>query len=886
MKTSTLRNAISIALLAVVAGTGTSPALAQGATAGPITPSQTSTIGEQTKVDFDLPAGTLAAALDALGAQSGMQVDYPPALVANKRVKAIHGHMSWREALDRLLQGSGLAYRQASDTTVVITRPQASARTGSHGASTRQATTASPSASKVTELSTLTVTGTRIRGGTTASPVITIGSEQIQAEGFTDLGQVIRHIPQNFSGGQNPGVARGPNVGVNNYNVTGGSALNLRGLGADATLTLLNGHRMAYGGSFQTVDISAIPVEAVDRIEIVPDGASAIYGSDAVGGVANVILKRDFNGVTVGARYGGATEGGLITREYTATAGTTWSTGGLIATWKKSSNDPIYADQRDYTRSMYQPSTLWQGNHLRSGLVSLHQSVGESVELHLDALRNERNILTVEVYSPSIYYPDMPKTTATLVAPSLDLRLPNDWVLSLSVALGKNKTIEYEQEVNSDTGIASPKNYLYNNKSLAYELGAEGRLFTLPGGDAKLAVGVGYRHNDFLYRLSDNTVAADGGESSRFAYAELNLPLVGPEQGIGGVERFELTGAARTQDGTYGRVTTPKFGLIYSPDTDFTLKASWGKSFKEPTLYQRYWTPSSYLYSPTVFGGVTRYPADATVIWRSGGNADLRPERARTWSASLSFHPEALPGLESELTWFDIDYADRIVAPIVVAEALTNPAYAGLFVHYQPSDAVQAEALAHSRDFYNYIGGTPYDPSKVVAIVDDRYANTVRQRIKGIDLSGSYLFDLGAGQLTVRGSASWLDSKQILVAGESASDLSGTLFYPAKLNSRIGAVWRQGGFTASLFGNYKSGVTDISNGRKGASFTTVDAALRYDTGERDDAWSNLALELSAQNLLNRAPPLYAATSLSFTPYDSTNYSAVGRFLSLSLSKHW
>src|SRR5690606_39717167 len=66
--------------------------------------------------------------------------------------------------------------------------------------------------------------------------------------------------------------------------VTGGSSLNLRGLGPDATLTLLNGRRMAYSGFVQAVDIGAIPVEAVDRVEIVADGASAIYGSDAVGG--------------------------------------------------------------------------------------------------------------------------------------------------------------------------------------------------------------------------------------------------------------------------------------------------------------------------------------------------------------------------------------------------------------------------------------------------------------------------------------------------------------------------------------------------------------------------------------------------------------------------
>src|SRR5690606_21184391 len=123
----------------------------------------------------------------------------------------------------------------------------------------------------------------------------------------------------NFTGGQNPGVLMG-NVaggGLANQNVTGGSGLNLRGLGPDASLTLLSGRRLAYGGFVQSVDISAIPVEAVERVEIVADGASAIYGSDAVGGVANVVLKRDFEGVALSARYGAASDGGLATHEYT-----------------------------------------------------------------------------------------------------------------------------------------------------------------------------------------------------------------------------------------------------------------------------------------------------------------------------------------------------------------------------------------------------------------------------------------------------------------------------------------------------------------------------------------------------------------------------------------
>src|SRR6185312_8797256 len=142
-----------------------------------------------------------------------------------------------------------------------------------------------------------------IRGGSTPSPVITIGSEQIQQEGFSDLGEVIRSVPQNFSGGQNPGVAGVSSGSNSNQNITGGSGIDLRGLGPDATLTLLNGRRMSYGGFSQAVDISAIPVEAVERIEIVPDGASAVYGSDAVGGVTNVTTPARCTGLR---RYGRA----------------------------------------------------------------------------------------------------------------------------------------------------------------------------------------------------------------------------------------------------------------------------------------------------------------------------------------------------------------------------------------------------------------------------------------------------------------------------------------------------------------------------------------------------------------------------------------------------
>lgn len=884
MKTSTLRNAISVALFAATAA-ATGLALADGAASATSTPNQPAVADASTAIDFDLPAGTLAAALDALGSQSGLRLDYPAELVAAKQVREVRGRMSWHEALGRLLQGSGLSYRQTGGGTVVIQRTQERTIPGWRAASGAPAATTSPTAPAVGNLATITVTGTRIRGGTTPSPVITIGRQRIKEEGFADLGEVIRSLPQNFSGGQNPGVAAGAAAGgPSDQNITGGSGLDLRGLGPDATLTLLNGRRMSYGGFAQAVDISGIPVDAVDRIEIVPDGASAIYGSDAVGGVANVILKRDFKGVTAGARYGGATDGGLVTHEYNATVGTAWDTGGLLVAGKKSSNDPIYSDQRDYTQSMYRPSTLWQGNDLRSGLLSLHQSIGEDAELHMDALGSRRDIQTDLSYG-SVYYPYQAHTHSTLVAPGLDLWLGGDWTLTLGAAIGNEKTSYAQPTVASATGVAVANSLgAYTNRSRSYEIGAEGPLFTVPGGEARLAAGMGYRDNRFLAQsLTRHTITADGGQGSRYAYAELSLPLIGPGQGSGGADRLALTGAVRTEDGDYGTVTTPKLGIIYAPSADVSLKASWGKSFKAPTLLQRYSTQTGIYYTAATFGG-TGYPADATVLWLSGGNADLRPERARTWSASLAFHPEALPGLDTELTWFDIDYGERILQPITSYDVFGNPAYAN-FVTNGPTEAAQATALAGVSDFFNYVG-TPYDASKVVAIIDGRFVNASRQRIKGIDLSGSNRFDLGAGRLTLRGTASWLHSTQTLTAAQSPYDLAGTLFHPDRTSIRVGAVWNQGGFTAGLFGNYKSGVKNTADGRKGASFLTFDSTLRYDTGEGRGLLGNTAFELAVQNLLNRAPPLYAVTSLAYAPYDSTNYSAVGRYLSLSVSKHW
>ncbi len=841
--------------------------------------------------EYAISSQPLGTALNQLALAADRQIMVPPELVRGRTAPALAGHYSLDAALRHVLAGSGLTYGVTGNGAVIVRRaPQ--------DAPDRPSKPAPAAGQKVDQdpepatLQSVTVTGTRIRGGTTPSPVITIGSERIQQEGFATLGEVVRSLPQNYSGGQNPGVIPFTisGAGGQNTNVTGGSALNLRGLGQDASLTLLNGRRMAYGGVSQGVDISAIPVEAVERIEIVPDGASAIYGSDAVGGVANVILRRSFDGASVSARRGGATDGGLATREYAATGGTTWTSGGLMATVKDVSTDPIYARQRAYTAHLRDPWTLYPQSDQRSGLLSIQQQLGSVVELSLDAFRTTRS-QRYGVYNDvgNQYVQAAPDTATWLVSPGLAFYLPNDWTLSATGAWARNRHRQYQSTERLATGVVSVTDICVCTGSRVAELSAEGPLFTLPAGDARLAVGAGRRGNDFLeYNRVTRRATIEGDEASRFAYAELNLPLLGSGQGADNAQRLELSVAMRNENyESFGSVSTPKLGVIYRPGADFTLKGSWGKSFKAPTLYQLLRSEQVVLRLAQGSGGVG-FPSNATVLYLDGGNPELKPERARTWTASAAFHPEALPGLETELTYFDIDYTGRVVQPITdPTQALSNPAYAE-FVQWFPTPGEQAAIIARDGDgVITNQAGRPYDPNNVVGVVYFHFRNAVAQRIRGLDLSGSYRFDLGSSRLTLRGATSWLHSTQRF--STTRFDLAGTLHNPPAFAGRLGAVWSAGPVTASTFLSHKEGVKNVVANERTASFTTVDATLRYAWSPKHGASPGWEAALSLQNVFNRAPPLHtigAVTPFQVPPYDATNFSPIGRFASVAVTRNW
>ena len=154
---------------------------------------------------------------------------------------------------------------------------------------------------QVKTLDRLTVTGSRIKRIEVeqALPITTVTREEIDQQGITSAEQLLMVLNVAGNGSDNL-ASNGGIVHEDQRGNNGVSGANLRGQGADATLVLLNGRRVAtHGLKGRAVDLNAIPFAAIERVEVLRDGASAVYGTDAIGGVINFITRRDFEGAQV-----------------------------------------------------------------------------------------------------------------------------------------------------------------------------------------------------------------------------------------------------------------------------------------------------------------------------------------------------------------------------------------------------------------------------------------------------------------------------------------------------------------------------------------------------------------------------------------------------------
>ena len=192
-----------------------------------------------------------------------------------------------------------------------------------------QATQEPQAPSEPTELGTITVTGSHIKRAAISGvgPVTVIDRETIERSGATSVETLLQRIPASagFAGNQTNAY-----WAENGYGTT---QVNLRGLGVNRTLVLLNGRRVVNGGTGanSSVDLNIIPIAMVERIEVLKDGASAIYGADAVAGVVNLITKRNFNGVEASVRYGQTFEGDGKEKSADLVWGRTGQAGSIMA---------------------------------------------------------------------------------------------------------------------------------------------------------------------------------------------------------------------------------------------------------------------------------------------------------------------------------------------------------------------------------------------------------------------------------------------------------------------------------------------------------------------------------------------------------------------------
>jgi iron complex outermembrane recepter protein len=869
------------------------------------------------KVAFNIPAQDLSAALIEFSKQAHLQVIVSEDLTG-QTTKGVSGQKAIKQALNQLLSPAGLGYRVASETSITVSKAaaaethttraeleppvlrlaQSTPTNDERSSSTdvRNESAGSEARSGVASLDEIVVTGTHIRGvSSSASPSVSITRRDFAESGATTAGDVLRRLPQNFTGGateHSSVIASGRNGG--NQNSNNGTGVNLRGLGASSTLVLLNGRRVSASGQGAFVDVSSIPLAALERIDVIADGASAIYGSDAVGGVVNFILRERFEGAESTVRYGAVTDGGLDELNLGQVLGTGWDTGSAMLTLNYRDRSALDAADRGYASALADgPSHLLPEQRQWGALLNGQQDLGSLVKLSATAYANERESF-LTVYNPNT----VSQTTGNMDTRQVGGTLALDWQFAPTWSLGVSQTYS---RANTDAsyvlesgGPPSLTGSDYVLDSSTTELSADGPIFQMPGGAVRLAVGA-ERRSESLDRALTQRVSIS--QSQPFAldrdvnafFTELNVPLIGRENAQPWAQRLDLTAAVRYEDySDFGSTTDPKVGLVWQPLDGLDVRATYGTSFRAPYLNQ---FDDSFAVGVLFAEG---FAPDGQIIaaMTQAAGPNLGPESATTWTAGFDLRPKSIPGLTLNATWFSIDYVDRLADGRFSVVPSLDPLLAARFA--TPADAAVLEAIQAliARDpgqFLNLAGG-PLESA--VATVDLRLMNTAGTRVSGVDFIVSHAVDTSVGQIRTGLNANYLLNFEEQVARNVAPiDVVDTVFYPVDLRLITSLGWSRNAWSATGFINYADSYRDNqlpSEVVRVSSWTTVDASVAYSVAPGQGWAGGLSVRLNALNVLDRPPPTIIDRAAAYADpgYDTENGHPLGRYVSLELAKSW
>ncbi|MGO1003018.1 TonB-dependent receptor [Lysobacter sp. CA196] len=246
-----------------------------------------------------------------------------------------------------------------------------------------------PAQKEATTLDRIEVTGSRIRQVDleTAQPVLSITRADIEKQGFQSVAEIL----QNISAVGAPAISRAQPLSAGEN--VGGQFISMRNLGATRTLILVNGKRLGISTSgFQ--DVSLIPTAAVERIEVLKDGASSIYGSDAIAGVVNIITRTNFEGATANAYYGQYSQGDGATTRADFVLGFTGDRGSLTAAVEYRKEEAVFSGDREfsaYPQGGMHPTRGWT-TVSQWGVINLPTALGGNRVLNAGAdFRNIAN---------------------------------------------------------------------------------------------------------------------------------------------------------------------------------------------------------------------------------------------------------------------------------------------------------------------------------------------------------------------------------------------------------------------------------------------------------------------------------------------------------------
>jgi outer membrane receptor protein involved in Fe transport len=428
--------------------------------------------------------------------------------------------------------------------------------------------------------------------------------------------------------------------------------------------------------------------------------------------------------------------------------------------------------------------------------------------------------------------------------------------------------------------------YTDENEVASANLIAQGTAFRLPAGDLKVAVGAQFRTEvlknsgvTFTSGLTPlSTRSPDKDRKVAAAFIEVRAPLVGPDHAVPGIQKLELSLAGRLEDyDDIGSTANPKIGLMWTPVEDLKVRANWGTSFRAPAmteLAQRRYISATFV-ADTV--------GQQVALFEGGGNPDLKPETADTFTLGFDYRPRDR-SWRFGATWFDIAFSDRIGRPALdnLTQVLLDPTLAP-FVHRvdrnSAADRAAVEALITSPDFL-LPGVLPADAFGV--IVDGRWLNTAAVEVRGLDGYAAYDLDLAGGELTLEATASYMtDYKRRITTAAPSVDLVDTYGFPVDLRGVVSGRWVRDDVSLRVAVNHVGGYRDLLESRIG-SWTTTDLQVGWTPS---GAWGDgLSLTASVRNVFDADPPFYdAVTGIGF---DAGQADPLGRTFALQLTKRW